>query len=169
MENEAEMGKLPFLTLRAVLVAGLAGSLFTQTVMMYLIARDLEDSGLAARTVPIIVVLVLGILSAQVVMVCVWRLLDMVRHGTVFSPDAFRYVDVVIGAITAAAVLTFSLGALLAPGEQVAPGVVLLIGGAGVMVAGVALLVYVLRLLLTKAISRDAEAAQLQAELDSVI
>ena len=37
--------------------------------------------------------------------VCVWRLLTMVRRGTVFSHAAFRYVDIVIGAIAAASVL----------------------------------------------------------------
>ncbi|WP_396020383.1 hypothetical protein [Arthrobacter sp. ISL-72] len=49
---------------------------------------------------------------------------------------AFRYVDVVAGAVAAASLLTFGLGVVLAPGESVAPGIVLLIGGAGVLVAG---------------------------------
>ncbi|MBT2535360.1 DUF2975 domain-containing protein [Arthrobacter sp. ISL-69] len=35
-------------------------------------------------------------------LVCVWRLLTMVRRGTVFSHAAFRYVDVVTGAVAAA-------------------------------------------------------------------
>ncbi len=102
-------------------------------------------------------------------MVCVWRLLTMVRRGTVFSHSAFRYVDVVIGAAAVASLLTFALGVTLAPGEAVAPGVVLLIGGVGVMVAGVALLVLVLRTLLAQAVARDAEAQHLQAELNEVI
>jgi Protein of unknown function (DUF2975) len=58
---------------------------------------------------------------------------------------------------------------LLAPGEAVAPGIVLLIGGLGVMVAGGALIVLVLRMLLAQAVARDAEAVHLQAELDEVI
>ncbi len=102
-------------------------------------------------------------------MVCVWRLLTMVRRGTVFSHAAFRYVDVVIGAAVVASLLTFALGYTLAPGEAVAPGVVLLIGGVGMMVAGVALLVLVLRTLLAQAVARDAEAQHLQAELNEVI
>ena len=57
----------------------------------------------------------------------------------------------------------------LAPGEAVAPGVVLLIGGLAVMVAGVALIVLVMRMLLAQAVARDAEAHHLQAELDEVI
>jgi hypothetical protein len=102
-------------------------------------------------------------------MVCVWRLLTMVRRGTVFSHAAFRYVDVVIGAAAVASLLTFWLGFTLAPGEAVAPGIVLLIGGAAVLIGGVALTVLVLRMLLAQAVALDAEAHHLKAELDEVI
>jgi hypothetical protein len=165
------MGKLTVLALRVVLVALFAGSLFVQTVMVALLANDLDDVDpeLGYGPTPILVIVVLGILSAQVVMVCVWRLVTMVRRGTVFSPGAFRYVHVIIGAIVAAALLLFALGFVLAPGEAVAPGIVLLIGGAGVAVLGVALVVVVLRMLLAQAVARDVEAAQLQAELEEVI
>ena len=162
------MGNTALLALRIVLVLGLAGSLFVQAVMVPLLAIDLDEAPEAVR-VPVIVIVLLGILTTQVTMVCVWRLLTMVRRGTVFSHAAFRYVDVVIGAVAVASVLTFALGATLAPGEAVAPGIVLLIGGAGLMVAGVALLVLVLRTLLAQAVARDAEAQHLQAELNEVI
>ena len=49
------------------------------------------------------------------------------------------------------------------------PGIVLLIGGAGVLVAGIALIVLVMRMLLAQAVARDAEAHHLEAELDEVI
>jgi len=160
------MGKLTVLVLRVVLVAGLAGSLFVQGVMVPLLADDLEDVDVR---VPVLVIVVLGIVTIQVTMVCVWRLLTMVRRGTVFSHAAFRYVDVVFGAIVVASLLAFALGVTLAPGEGVAPGVVLLIGGAGVLVAGVALVVLVLRMLLAQAVALDAETKHLQAELNEVI
>ena len=48
-------------------------------------------------------------------------------------------------------------------------GIVLLIGGAAVLIAGVALVVVVLRMLLAQAVARDTEAHHLQAELDEVI
>lgn len=160
------MGKLTVLALRVVLVAGLAGSLFVQGVMVPLLAVDLEDADVR---VPVLVIVVLGIVTVQVTMVCVWRLLTMVRRGTVFSHAAFRYVDVVFGAIVVASLLAFALGVTLAPGEDVAPGVVLLIGGAGVLVAGVALVVLVLRMLLAQAVALDAETKHLQAELNEVI
>jgi hypothetical protein len=87
----------------------------------------------------------------------------------VFSSAAFRYVDVVIGAAAAASVLTFALGVVLAPGESAAPGIVLLIGGAAVVIAGIALVVLVMRMLLAQAVARDAEAHHLRTELDEVI
>jgi hypothetical protein len=162
------MGTVAVKALRVVIVLGVAGSIFVQVVMGPLLAADLEDAPAGVRW-PVVAILLLGVVVAQVVMVCVWRLLTMVRRGTVFSPDAFRFVDVIIGAIAVGSALFFALGVVLAPGEDVAPGVVLLIGGAGGMVGGVALLVLVLRSLLAQAVARDAEAQQLQSELDQVI
>jgi hypothetical protein len=166
------VGKLSLVALRVVLAVSLAGSIFVQAVMVPLLAIDLDEdfnSDVAAVRIPIIVIIVLGIVAIQVTMVCVWRLLTMVRRGTVFSPAAFRYVDIVIGAIAAASLLAFAFGVVLAPGETVAPGVVLLIGGAAVLIAGVGLIVVVLRMLLAQAVALDAETHQLQAELDEVI
>ena len=166
------MGRLTILALRIVLAMVLAGSLFVQAVMVPLLATDLhEDFGpdVADVGVPLIVITVLGIVTIQVTVICVWRLVTMVHRGTVFSPAAFRHVDIVIGAVATASLLTFGLGVVLAPGETVAPGVVLLIGGLAVIVAGIALIVLVMRMLLAHAVARDAEAYHLQAELDEVI
>lgn len=165
------MSKVTIQALRAVLVAALAGSLFVQTVMVPLTWRDLNGADrevLDVRPV-VILVLVLGIVTTQVVMVCLWRLVTLVRRGTVFSHAAFRYVDAIIIAIAAASALTFGLGVVLAPGEAVAPGVVLLVGGAATVVAGIALVVVVMRSLLKQAVAREAEASRLRAELDEVI
>ncbi|MEN3538337.1 DUF2975 domain-containing protein [Microbispora sp. ZYX-F-249] len=165
------MRKLTVLALRAVLVALLAGSVFVQAVMVPLLASDLEglDPEYAYLRSPFLLITFLGVVTAEVVLVCVWRLVTMVRRDTVFSHAAFRWVDVVIGAFVAAALLIFALGFLLAPGEAVPPGVVLLVGGVGVAALGVALVVLVLRTLLKQAVARDVEAAQMQAELDEVI
>jgi len=162
------MGNLVVTALRVVIVLGIVGSVFVQAVMGPLLAIDLEDAPAGVRW-PVVVILLLGVVVAQVVMVCVWRLLTLVRRGTVFSDAAFRYVDVVIGAVAVGAALFFALGVVLAPGEAVAPGIVLLIGGAGGLVGGVALLVLVLRALLAQAVARDREAHELQAELEQVI
>ncbi|MEU4831349.1 DUF2975 domain-containing protein [Streptosporangium sp. NPDC023615] len=165
------MGKLTVLALRVVLVALIAGSVFVQVVMVPLLARDMEgfNEEFAYLRTPLLVIIFLGVMTAQVVLVCVWRLVTMVRRGTVFSHAAFRYVHIVIGAIVVGALLVFALAVLLAPGEPVAPGVVLLICGASVAVLGVALVVLVLRMLLAQAVARDVEAAHLRAELEEVI
>jgi hypothetical protein len=162
------MGNPTVLALRIVIAMVLAGSLFVQVVMVPLLWMDLDEAPAGVRT-PVVAIVVLGIVCAQVVAVCVWKLVTLVRRGTVFSDAAFRFVDVITVAVAAASLLAFALGVVLAPGEDVAPGVVLLIGGFGVCVAGVALIVRVLRLLLAQAVARDAEAHHLRAELDEVI
>jgi hypothetical protein len=115
------------------------------------------------------VITILGMGTAQVALVCVWRLVTMVRRGTVFSDAAFRYVDFIIGAIVAAALLWFAVTAVNAPGQRADPGVSLIMGGIGVAILGVALIVLVLRMLLAQAVARDVEAARMRAELDQVI
>jgi hypothetical protein len=163
------MGKLTVLALRIVIALVLAGSLFVQVWMVPLLSIDMEEAGApTGPRIALLAIVVLGIACVQVTAVCVWRLLTMVRKGTVFSHDAFRYVDVIFGAIAVASLLMFGIAVLLAPGE-VAPGIILLICGASLMIAGVALIVLVLRTLLAQAVARDAEAKHLRSELDEVI
>jgi hypothetical protein len=163
------MGKLTVSTLRAVLVVVLAGTVLIQALMVWTLVSgsDPEDGSLPLT--PLRVITILGMVSVQVIGVCVWRLVTMVRRGTVFSHAAFRYVDVVIGAIVAAALVWFAVTALNASGQRDDPGVTAIMGGAGVAILGVALIVLVLRMLLAQAVARDVEAAQLQAELDQMI
>jgi DUF2975 family protein len=165
------VGSLMVVALRAVLAVTLAGSVFVQVVMVPLMAIDLEeaDPDVAHLQIPFAVIMILAIVTVQVTLVCVWRLVTMVRRGTVFSHAAFRYVDVMIGAAAAAAVLTFALAVVLAPGDAVPPGMVLLVCLGAVVAAGIGLIVLVLRTLLAQAISREAEAHELRAELDEVI
>jgi hypothetical protein len=165
------MGKLAVLALRIVLALVLIGSLYVQVVMMPLLAADLEEFGpdSAGRRAALVAIPALGIVTVQVTLVCVWRLLTMVRKGTVFSDRAFRYVDIIFGAVTAASLLMFGLAVVLAPGEAVAPGIVLLVCGASLMIAGAALIVLVLRALLAQAVARDVEVHCLCTELDEVI
>ncbi len=162
------MGNLVVLALRIVLAIALAGSLFVQAVMVPLLWQDLDEAPAGVRT-SIVVIFALGIVTMQVTGVCVWRLLTMVRRDTVFSHAAFRYIDVVFGSVSAASLLTFGLAVTLAPGEAVAPGIVLLICGASLIIAGVALIVLVLRMLLGKAVELAAETHHLQSELSEVI
>lgn len=159
------------LAVRIVLAMVLVGSVVIQVVTVPLMTVDLDElrPDYAYLRIPLIIIAVLAVLTIEVTCVCVWQLVTMARRGTVFSPAAFRYVNIILVAIAVASMLTFSLGVLLAPGEAVAPGMVLLIGGAGVLIAGVALIVLVLRTLLAQAVAREAQAKELQAELNEVI
>jgi len=127
-----------------------------------------SDGGRPDITIPILAIVVLGVGTLQVTAVCIWMLLTRVRRGTVFSPSSFRYVDSIIGAIATASVLTFGLAVVGAyanrttPGDEIAPGLVGLICGLALVIAGVALVVYVMRQLL-------AQAVAFRSELDEVI
>lgn len=161
------MSRLTVLALRGVIVLALAGSLVVQALVVPLLWLDLDGARPSVR-VPLVAIAVLGVLTLQVTGVCIWRLLTMVRRGTVFSHAAFRYVDLVIGAIAAAAVLVFAIAVVAAysnrttPGDEVAPGLVGLVCGLALVVGGVALVVLVLRALL-------AQAVALRTELDAVV
>lgn len=162
------------LTLRAVLAVALLGSLVVQVLFVPLLWLDMQGAGDGVRTA-LAVTAVLGILSLQVIAVCVWRLLTMAARGTVFSPASFRYVDIVIGAIAAGSVLVLCVAVVArfanhaVEGDAVAPGLVGIISGLALVAAGVALLVYVMRTLLAQAVALDVQSRQLRSELDEVI
>ncbi len=163
-----------FVTLRVVIAIALAGSVVVQVGMVALLWLD-TDEGPTGIGISLVIVGVLGVATLQVVAVCIWRLLTMTRRGTVFSPAAFRYVDLMIAAISAAAVLILSVAVIArfanhsTPGDEVAPGLVGLICGLALVAGGVALVVYVMKTLLAQAVALDSEAKHLQSELDEVI
>ena len=161
------MGKLTIMALRVVIALALVGSLVVQTFIVPAIWRDLEGVELWLRIV-FVTIIILGVVTMQIFAVCVWQLLTKVRRGSVFSESSFRYVDVIIWAIVAAAVLAFSMAVLLAPGG-IAPGIVGLICGASLVLGGMALLVVVMKQLLRQAIDREHEAEALRSELSEVV
>ena len=163
------MGKLTVHALRVVLAGVLASTVFVQAVMLWALVsgNDPEDGSLPLT--PLRVIAILGMVSVQVALICVWRLVTMVRRGTVFSHAAFRYVDVMIGAIVAAALVWFAVTIVNAPGQRDDPGVTVIMAGIGLAILGVALVVLLLRMLLAQAVARDAEASRMRSELDEVI
>ncbi|KSU56020.1 DUF2975 domain-containing protein [Microbacterium enclense] len=152
---------------QAAIAVALLGSVVVQAMILPAIYRDLADAPPAARAT-FVGLLGLGILALQVFAVCVWRLLSKVRTGSVFAEAAFRDVDVITWSLVAVAAVLVAVGLLLASGD-VAPGVVGLIGGAAVVIGGVALLVRVMKGLLRQAIAREREVVGLRAELGEVI
>lgn len=163
------MRNFTIIALKAIIALALAGSIVVLAGILPAVWRDLATPGtplLAA--IAFISIAAASVVTMQVFGVCVWRLLTLVRRGSVFTKAAFRYVNVLIGTFVAASLLAFALAAMLAPGEM-APGVVALIGGAGLVLAGFALLIVVMRHLLTQAITYEADARKLRSELDEVI
>ena len=161
------MGKATIIVLKVVIALALAGSLVVQTVIMPLVWIDLAGEVLWGR-IALVTIAVLAIVTMQVFAVCVWILLTKVRRGSIFSTSSFRAVDVIIGAIAAAAVLALVLAILLAPGST-APGIVALVCGAALVLGGMALLVVVMKALLRQAIDRESEARTLRSELDNEV
>jgi hypothetical protein len=163
------MGRLAVRALRAVLSMVLAGTVLIQVLLAWTLISGSDSEGGSIPLTTLRLVTLVGMVTVQVAVVCVWRLVTMVRRGTVFSPAAFRFVDIVIGAIVAAAILWFTVTAIDAPGQRDDPGVTLIMGGIGVAILGVALIVLILRMLLAQAVARDIEATHLRAELNQVI
>ena len=168
------MGRRAVFALRVVIAIAFAGGLVVQVGMVALLPFD-EDTT-TGMGVSVAVIGVLGVACLQVIGICVWRLLTLVRRGTVFSHRSFPYVDGVIYAIATSSVLVLAVAVVAwldnrstPPGGEDAPGLVVLIGGLSLVLAGVALVVYVLRVLLAQAVALDSEAKHLQSELDEVI
>lgn len=111
---------------------------------------------------PGIVVAVAFLFCVELALVCVWRLLSLVRTGTIFSRDAFKWVDAILLLVIVATVII--LGAFIALQiAGVGSGPVMVICILGVIVgSGFALLVVVLRRLLR-------QASQLEHDLSEVV
>ncbi len=154
------MSRTTIVTLRAAIALSLSGSLAIQVLILPAVWRDLSGAAPAWRITSVAIV-GLWLACLQVVAICIWRLVSMAADDAVFSAGAFRFVNVVIAAISVAAILTAGFATLLVPGE-VAPGVVGIIYGAALATGGVALVVVVMKSLLRKAI-------EMRSELDEVV
>lgn len=163
------MRSFTIIVLKSIIALALAGSVVVLAGIVPAFWRDLADTDTPRwEQVMFTAIFAASVVTMQVFGVCVWRLLTLVHRDSVFSKSAFGYVNTLVGTFVAASLLAFTLAALLAPGEA-APGLVGLIGGAGLVLAGFALLVSVMRRLLTQAINYQTEAHKLRSELDEVI
>ncbi|PPF44765.1 DUF2975 domain-containing protein [Pseudoclavibacter sp. AY1F1] len=161
------MGAVTITALKVLIALSLAGSLVVQLLLLPLVWADLAGTPSVAR-VALVALAAIFVFTLQASAVCIWRLLTMVRRGSVFSQGAFRYVDTIIGAIAVAALTILILAILLAPGAA-APGFIGLLCGAALVTFGGALLMVVMRMLLRLATLRETEAQTLRSELDEVI
>jgi Protein of unknown function (DUF2975) len=161
------MGQVTIGILRVIIALSLLGSVVVQVVIVPLLWMDLAEVPAVVRVTAVSIV-VIGVLAMQVFAVCVWRLLTLVRRGSVFSTAAFRFVDVIIGSIVTASAAVVGLSVLLREGHA-APGIVAIVFGFSIVLAGMALLVVIMKNLLRQAIDREDEAARLRSEMNEVI
>lgn len=164
------MGLVTIRAVRVVIVLMFTGLLVAQAAVLPLLAAETaaQFPEAAHLRLPVLVAGIAGLATVQVALVCIWRLLTMVRLDTVFSRAAFRYVDVIIAAAGGATLLTVGLFIGI-PRDLTPPALALVEVAAAVGGTGIALLVLVMRSLLAKAVALDTSATELQTELDEVI
>lgn len=149
--------------LRVLLVCLFIGLVFGQTVSLPGQFRHLatEEPDLAYLRWPLTVFSVLELVCAQIVIVCIWRLLAILKDDRIFSPAAFVWVDAIIWAMVAGWVLLVAMaGYLISLADD--PGFPILLIGLSLTLGVLVLLVMVLRALLGKAVA-------LQTDLEAVI
>lgn len=111
---------------------------------------------------PGIVITVAFLLCVQLALVCVWRLLSFVRTSTIFSRDAFKWVDGILVLVVIATVIIL-LAFIILQVAGIGSGPANMIAAFGVVLgSGFALLVVVLRGLLH-------QASQLEQDLAEVV
>lgn len=156
------MARRTITALRVLLGVIMALLLIGQLLIVPVLAWEYAQMApeFAAHAVPLAVLVGAGFLGAEVVVWCVWRLTALVRDDTVFSPAAFRYVDLMIRSftgITAAALVILVYVFVLGAGPVTVPLAVLAVA---VTAGAAALLVVVLRALLRKASTLEADLAE---------
>lgn len=110
---------------------------------------------------------ILELISLQIVIVCIWRLLTMVNADRIFSESAFVWVDVIVWTMAAAWVLMLGVFGYLTAFIYFTPE--LRDPGLPILMFGMALVggVLVLTVIVMRALLRQATA--LRADLEEVI
>ncbi|GAA1860968.1 DUF2975 domain-containing protein [Microbacterium koreense] len=152
-----------------VILKGLIGVLLAMILacQIFVVPLVAEQSAwryhqIAYLQVPGIVIGILFLACVQVVLICVWRLLSLVREDAIFTQPTVPEVDVSLWAVAFATLLVaVTLVTLTASG--VMNGSITLLCVLGIVVgAGLSLLIVVLRGLLRK-------ATQLEHDLSEVV
>jgi len=150
--------------LRVLLVLLFAGLVAVQVLM---VATFLHEAAENDGSLPIPALVVIGAACVQIIAFCTWRLLSMVRAGSIFTADAFRWVAGILWALGAGLALWWGFAAVLGylarfTDADIPPGIVLIVGILGLAGLVVFLLVVVMRALLR-------QATTLRADMEGVI
>ncbi|MGP3534787.1 DUF2975 domain-containing protein [Microbacterium sp. RD1] len=150
--------------LKSLIAVLLALLLFCQVVVVPQVAAQsaVRYAEIAYLELPGILVGITFLLCTQVVLLCVWRLLSLVRADSIFSESAYPAVDISLAAVGVATLLVLvALVTFLTTGFST-PSITLLCLLGVVVGLGLTLLIVVLRGLLRK-------ASQLEHDLSEVV
>ena len=155
--------------LRVLLVltfcAALVGEVFSMPGQFRHMAAESPELG----PVPwvLLALAILELVALQIVIVCTWRLVDMVKVDRIFSSSSFSWVNVMVGTIAGAwllfvAVSAFLVGVIYFTPELRDPGTPALLLAMDLVGGVVVLVVVVMRALLR-------QATVLRTDLEAVI
>ena len=158
------MQRTTIVVLKSLIAVLLALLLCCQVFVVPAVAAQsaVRYSEIAYFEIPGTIVGILFLACVQVVLVCVWRLLSLVREDSIFSDTAFPGVDVSLGAVAFATFLVLVALIALSLTGFMTPSITLLLVLGVVVGAGLSLLIVVLRGLLRK-------ASQLERDLSEVV
>ena len=155
--------------LRVLLVLVFTGLLVAQVMSLPGEFRQMAAENPDAGFIPwlLLTFAILEVVCFQIVIVCTWRLLTLVRADRIFSDESFVWVDVIVWAVAAAwvllaAVSAYLVGVIYFTPELRDPGTPILLIGMVLIGAVVVLTVVVLRALLR-------QATVLRSDLEEVI
>jgi hypothetical protein len=155
--------------LRVLLVLVFFGLVVAQVLSLPGEFRQMADENPEAAFIPwlLLTLAILEVLCFQVVIVCTWRLLTLVRADRIFSDESFVWVDVIVWAVATAwallaGVSAYLVGVIYFTPELRDPGTPILLTGMVLIGAVVVLTVVVLRALLR-------QATVLRTDLEEVI
>lgn len=157
------MHRRTILGVKVLIIVLIALLLLSQIVLLPIAAAALALAApqVAYLGTACLIVAIAFVGCVEVVLVCVWRLLSLVRASSIFSRRSFVSVDVILTAVLVATALIAA--SLIAVVMVAAPFGVLVLCGIGVTVgAGLALVVVVMRGLLR-------QASQLESDLSEVV
>ncbi|MEA5116619.1 MAG: DUF2975 domain-containing protein [Propionicimonas sp.] len=154
----------PTIALLRVLLAGLMlGTLAAQLWFFPVLAAEQARAfpELDWLRWPMLTLVILVLIGVQTALVAIWVLLSMVEDDSVFSPAAFRWVDLLCAMALADTVLVLATDALLSFGAHANPPA-LHLGLLALAVCGTAfaLLMGVMKGLLRKASTLTAELSE---------
>lgn len=148
--------------LKAMIVVMLALLVVVQVFMIPAIAATTawRNPEIAYLQVPGVVGAVLFLALIEIVLLCVFALLSLVRADRIFSSHAFRYVDIIIGTMLAAAVVIVASYIVLFIAQAANPGILILAVLGLTVSVSLALLVGVMRGLLRKALQLEQDLSE---------